>query len=41
VGHYKGKEQIKNFAYAFSGLFNIMLICGAIVGLASHELGCL
>ncbi|CAK68277.1 unnamed protein product (macronuclear) [Paramecium tetraurelia] len=41
VAHYKEKESILKIAYTASGLFNILLILGAIVGLSQMENGCL
>ncbi|CAD8111383.1 unnamed protein product [Paramecium primaurelia] len=41
VAYQKEKESILKIAYAASGLFNILLILGAIVGLSQTEYGCL
>ncbi|CAD8126266.1 unnamed protein product [Paramecium sonneborni] len=41
VAYQKDKESILKIGYTASGLFNILLILGAIVGLSQTEYGCL
>ncbi|CAD8125779.1 unnamed protein product [Paramecium sonneborni] len=41
VAYFKEKESILKIAYTASGLFNILLILGAIVGLSQAEYQCL